>query len=120
VAVMDKQVSRIDGKGFFVEPVIVDENDPLGLDLIETPVPEGLYKPKWNGTQWIEVLPQEEVDVLKKRQEDMNKAIEYRKYLAETDWYVMRKLETGQEIPPDVEAKRQEAHEFLSNYNGDI
>ena len=117
---MIKQVSKIDSEGFFVEPVIIDENDSLPPDLIAIPIPEGFYKPRWDGTQWVEGMTQEEADVLKKRQEDMNKAIEYRKYLAETDWYVMRKLETGQEIPPDVEAKRQEAHEFLSNYNGDI
>jgi len=32
-----------------------------------------------------------------------------RKYLAETDWYVTRKSETGKAIPDDVVTKREEA-----------
>ena len=32
-----------------------------------------------------------------------------RKYLAETDWYVTRKAETGKDIPDDIVTKRQEA-----------
>ena len=32
-----------------------------------------------------------------------------RKYLAETDWYVTRKAETGKAIPDDILTKREEA-----------
>ena len=32
-----------------------------------------------------------------------------RKYLAETDWYVTRKSETGKAIPDDILTKREEA-----------
>ena len=32
-----------------------------------------------------------------------------RKYLAETDWYVTRKAETGKAIPDDIVTKREEA-----------
>jgi len=32
-----------------------------------------------------------------------------REYLATTDWYVIRKLETGTDIPADVSQKRAEA-----------
>ena len=34
-----------------------------------------------------------------------------RKYLADTDWYVTRKAETGKAIPDDILTKRQEARE---------
>ena len=34
-----------------------------------------------------------------------------RKYLAETDWYVTRKAETGKAIPDEILTKRQEARE---------
>ena len=34
-----------------------------------------------------------------------------RKYLADTDWYVTRKAETGKAIPDDIVTKRQEARE---------
>jgi hypothetical protein len=63
---MIKQVSRIDGEGFFVEPVIIDEKDPVSPDLIEIPVPEGFYKPRWDGTQWVEGLTPEEIEELKR------------------------------------------------------
>ena len=34
-------------------------------------------------------------------------------YLASTDWYVIRKQETGVEIPADILAKRQEARDSI-------
>ena len=36
---------------------------------------------------------------------------EARKYLADTDWYVTRKTETGNAIPDDILTKRQEARD---------
>lgn len=41
------------------------------------------------------------------------KNAEARAYLASTDWYVVRKAETGQEIPADVLQKRQEARDAV-------
>ena len=38
-----------------------------------------------------------------------------RKYLAETDWYVTRKAETGKAIPDDILTKRQEAREKVKD-----
>ena len=38
-----------------------------------------------------------------------------RKYLAETDWYVTRKTETGKAIPDDIATKRQEAREKVKD-----
>ena len=35
-------------------------------------------------------------------------------YLNSTDWYVVRRTDTGVEIPPDVEAARQEARDEIS------
>lgn len=34
-------------------------------------------------------------------------------YLASTDWYIVRKTETGVDVPSDVLAKRQEARESI-------
>ena len=41
--------------------------------------------------------------------EQMQKNAEARGYLASTDWYIVRKTETGVEIPADVVQKRQAA-----------
>lgn len=38
---------------------------------------------------------------------------EARAYLAETDWYVTRKMETGEAIPDEVSTKRAEARALL-------
>lgn len=50
-------------------------------------------------------------------QEDIEKEI-YRSeavlYLKSTDWYVIRKFETGKEIPDDIVTKRNEARDVLS------
>jgi len=42
------------------------------------------------------------------------KNAEARAYLASTDWYVIRKTETGVEIPADVLAARQAARESVA------
>ena len=41
------------------------------------------------------------------------KNAEARAYLASTDWYVVRKAETGTEIPADVLEKRQAARDSV-------
>ena len=42
-----------------------------------------------------------------------------RKYLADTDWYVTRKAETGKAIPDDILTKRQEARNKVKSLPGD-
>lgn len=42
------------------------------------------------------------------------KNAEARAYLASTDWYVIRKTETGVEIPADILAARQAARESVA------
>ena len=38
-----------------------------------------------------------------------------RKYLADTDWYVTRKAETGKAIPTDILTKREEARDKVKD-----
>jgi hypothetical protein len=51
-------VRVIDENGFFVGDDFVEELTPF---TIETPCPEGFYKPKWDGIQWVEGLTPEEI-----------------------------------------------------------
>jgi hypothetical protein len=62
-----KQVFKIDDQGFYVEPVIIGDDEELGENLIETPIPEGFYRPKWNGNEWVEGLTSEEIEALKQQ-----------------------------------------------------
>lgn len=41
------------------------------------------------------------------------KAQEAREYLQQTDWLVVRKLETGKEVPADIAEKRAEARSLI-------
>jgi hypothetical protein len=38
-----------------------------------------------------------------------------RRYLAETDWYVTRSIETGKPMPPDIAAARDAARQTASS-----
>lgn len=69
-----KLYRRIDTKGNFIEDVLLEEipytydeegNKIYDTHYIEKEVPQGLYKPKWNGTEWIEGMPEEEIEAIK-------------------------------------------------------
>jgi hypothetical protein len=61
-----KQVIKIDTNGLFVGDVILEDADIMPNDCIEIPCPEGFYKPKWDGTQWVEGMSQTDIDILSK------------------------------------------------------
>ena len=55
-------VRIIDENGLFIKDDFVEELTEL---TIETPCTEGFYKPKWNGTEWIEGLTTDEINAIK-------------------------------------------------------
>jgi len=70
-----------------------------------------------SGKPFPEELRFELDDDTAKRVEDeerADKVIESKQYLASTDWYVIRKLETGKDIPAEVKLKREEARSTAS------
>lgn len=48
------QFYKIDGDGFYVETVHIPEPTDLANDFITVRPPQGLYKPKWTGSEWVE------------------------------------------------------------------
>tara|TARA_R110000737_G_scaffold105062_1_gene138171 strand:+ start:165 stop:479 length:315 start_codon:yes stop_codon:yes gene_type:complete len=63
----------------------------------------------YDGTNFTDVRTQSEIDT--ENQEVLNfMSLEY---LTETDWYVIRKFETGTAIPQEILIKRQEAREAI-------
>lgn len=42
---------KIDEQGYFICDAFVEEITEL---TIETPCPAGFYRPRWDGTQWVE------------------------------------------------------------------
>lgn len=72
-----KQVIKVDENGFYVEPVIVsDDEDDEVENLIETPIPEGFYLPRWNGEKWVEGLTVEEIEALKQQNQPQPDEVE--------------------------------------------
>ena len=55
-------VRKIDENGMFRGDSFVEEITEF---TIETPCPQGFYKPKWNGIEWVEGATQEYIDSLK-------------------------------------------------------
>lgn len=67
---MFKQVYEIDTNGFIKEIYVVEfdeENnclEELAENIITLSPPDGLYRAKWTGTEWVEDMLQEEIDAL--------------------------------------------------------
>lgn len=57
-----KQLFKIDENGFYIEPVILQNNEEPPAYTIEEPILNGFYSPKWNGVEWVEGLTQTEIN----------------------------------------------------------
>ena len=56
-----KQIYRIDSNGFYIEPIIIEDDKILTNNLINIEPPQ-LYKAKWMGDKWIEGATLEEIN----------------------------------------------------------
>ncbi len=61
-----KKVLKINEDGFFIEDVVLEDEESIPEGCIEVECPQGFYKPRWDGSMWIEGLTQEEIEELKK------------------------------------------------------
>lgn len=61
-----RKVLKIDDNGYFIEDVILENEEITPEGCIEVECPQGFYKPRWDGSRWIEGLTQEEIEELKK------------------------------------------------------
>lgn len=59
-----KQAIKIDTNGYYVEPIIVSDDMENTSDIIVIACPDGLYKPKWTGSAWVEGATQDYIDSL--------------------------------------------------------
>lgn len=57
----------------------------------------------------------EDLTIEQIKEKEINEA---KAYLISTDWYYVRKAETGEEVPEEVIAKRAEAREFIRANEG--
>jgi len=107
--------------GRYLGPVVLTDADlsPLEPDVylvpgncveIVPPTPSDGQFVFWNGSDWaLGTSPLPEPEVVEDPQIAINLAA--RVYLANTDWYVIRKQETGEAIPAEVRDLRQKARD---------
>jgi hypothetical protein len=60
-----KQVFRIDTTGYFIEPVILGDNETTPQNCVELMPTMGLYKAQYVNGQWREALPPEEIETIR-------------------------------------------------------
>tara|TARA_R110002033_G_scaffold147559_1_gene184797 strand:- start:55 stop:438 length:384 start_codon:yes stop_codon:yes gene_type:complete len=64
-------------------------------------------------TAWAQNVPEEEEEEVEPTAEQVANS-ENRSYLRSTDWYAMRKADTGEAIPSDISALRAAAREAIT------
>ncbi|GAB2650562.1 hypothetical protein [Vibrio panuliri] len=86
----------------------IDDDELTTLDI--EPTKEILAQPfcyQWNGSEFIKL------DIEPINDEQQNRELKAHRYLKETDFYVVRKIETGVAIPKEVMNNRNRAREVL-------
>lgn len=60
------QAFKIDqATGEFIEPVLLKDVSELQDDMVQTKPIDGLFKPKFDGANWVEGMDQSEIDTIK-------------------------------------------------------
>ena len=90
---MTKMVTRADGQVTYVEDAFLDSVVQEGDTVEDMPKLE-------RQEPTAEEIANNQINI---------QNYQARKYLADTDWYVTRKAETGKAIPDDILTKREEA-----------
>jgi hypothetical protein len=60
-----KQVFRFDANGFYMEPVILEDDQQVPSDCTENKPQDGLYKGQFLNGEWVESLTDEEINTIK-------------------------------------------------------
>jgi len=103
---MKKQVYEVDGQGFLLQIhlAIFDDDgnsiDELASNIVTLDPPNGLYRAKWAGTEWIEDMSQAEINALNRPTITSLKT-----QLTETDYKIIKCSEyqlAGMESPYDI------------------
>lgn len=59
-----KQVYRFDGEGYYKEPVLIRNDEPIPLDCLEEAPSQPNWKPKAINGKWVETITEEELKEL--------------------------------------------------------
>ena len=108
-----KKVVRINIQGVYVEDVILQDGEEVPKDCIETPCPDGFYKPKWDSEKWVEggtesiLTPEQQIIYLKAK-------------LTATDYKIIKCSEcnlAGVELPYNIAVLHAERQALRDQIN---
>ena len=65
------EASVIDDNGYVLEIITVDDEETVDGSTIKTKKPNGLYRARWDGKEWVEDMPQKEIDKLNNQPKEL-------------------------------------------------
>lgn len=94
-------------------------NETLDWNLTDILPSLDLLVPIWNGFEWIESITEVELQIIKQQKiNELNKLQFEELYL--TDWYIIRKLDIGIEIPLEIINQRNEIRLKYNNLRNEL
>lgn len=81
-----RHLKEIHVKEFDEEGDCVEE---LAENIITTDIPQGLYRAKWTGAEWIEDMSQEEIDALNNKPRELSKEEILEQRINELELYIL-------------------------------
>lgn len=101
---MKKQVYKIDKHGYLQEIFVkyFEENEDYPIEFIDNEFgrvvvidpPNGLYRAKWIGSEWVEGLSQEEIDEINNQPRKLTETEKLQAELANTNAMLLEFMET--------------------------
>jgi len=67
----------------------------------------------------IELTEEEHAAYILKQQQDLQTIIDSRKYLSDTDYKLIKEMETGEKCPDDVLLRREECRRIINDLQGE-
>lgn len=118
---MKKQiVYEIDANGFIIGTHIINcVTEKTKENIVCIAPPNGLYRAKWTGTEWVEDMSQGEIDKLNKPTKGQEVRT-LKKQLEETDYKIIKSSEyqlLGLETPYDLEELHAERQNLRDKIN---
>jgi hypothetical protein len=84
-----KQVYRIDINGYFIEPVVLDENEEVPSDCVDITPTDGLYKAQFMNGQWGEGMSKNNIDAIKNTPQPLSELEQIKKQQADLTFTLM-------------------------------
>lgn len=104
------------GEGYFQ---FFEVGDTIPTNAIAYPESCSFIKPFYNGTTIVEGAVQSDFDKILQAKVKELKQLQNND-LAETDWYIIRKMDTGVEVPAEIETLRNNIRQKYNDIESEL